>query len=370
MGALYTRYFGDSRRCGCIDGTVSAGGDIVWQRPIDISASARARLVLSSGDTLIVDGLQDIFAFSPEGDRLWKRSKWPSTQIALQNSQIYYTSPGRKTRMEAVTIANEPKITDYLIPDVGDDAHLTLFEPIEKGLIAQVQYGPKPDIDTSELVVYQTTGKRPMYDWSRCYPHLSSPLLPVLCHAQRRLVTSIPGEILVFDLDSEAVSPEPIAHYPFPLGSATAWVSCDDDGNLYWSGRDEAGVHLVVTDFDGQVKRRFDSLGTPGVPPLDPTAPPVVAGLKTFLLTPGHVLAVEGEEMAWYFTPLRGLLRACTALTNGSVLVTTSDTVYYLNERGEIVFDVVVDELIVTPPVIDTAGKVYVASAETLYAIG
>lgn len=371
MADVYTRYYADSRHCGCIDGTVTAAGDIDWLRPIDEPEvrRAKARLVLSSGDMLIVDGFGEFFAFSPEGERLWRRRKWPVTQIALQDDKVFYTSPTRKTRMEAVTLTNEMSLKDYRMPDVGEDAHLVLFEPLPIGLIAQVQYAPQPDNDTSEVVVYQTTGKKPGYDWTRNYPHKTSPLLPLTCHRQRRLVTSIPGEALVFDLDSEATLPDPVARFPFPLAEATAWVSCGDDGNLYWSGCDGDATHLVVTDMAGEPVRHFRSAGTPGVPPLKPTAPPIVAGERVYMLTPGHLLAVEGEELVWHFVPLRGLLRGCTALADGSVLVTTSDTVYYLNAEGEIVFDVVVDELIATPPVIDSSGRVYVASAETLYAI-
>ncbi|UCD17305.1 MAG: PQQ-like beta-propeller repeat protein, partial [Candidatus Zixiibacteriota bacterium] len=286
------------------------------------------------------------------------------------NNLVYLFSRDYINYLEAVNPENELKIEGAPIPDVGEDAHLVMLEPTDDGLIAQVQYTDQPDFVTSEVLVYMITHDSPIYAWCKGFPERESPLVPFVCTRLRRLVTSLPGEALVFDLDSREDTPEPVFRYPFPLGDGTVWISCGTDGNIYWAGYNSNSTLLAATDFSGEQVWRWESAGVVSLPRRNPIAPAIISPDGVFLLTPKSLLAIKDGRLKWVFESVRGEFRECTALADGTVLLTTWDTLYRLNDRGEILFSEIMDEPLATPPVVDDKGRAYVASAETLYAIG
>jgi len=370
MAGLYTKYFGDSRHSGYISGSTAAAGELAWIRPIDeVGGQAEARLVLSSGEIVIIDGMNEIFAFSPDGRRLWRRRKYYGTQVALQDGMLYYTTAGKKDRMEAVDLNNSLRLENFLIPDVGSRSYIVLFEPTEKGLIAQVQYASQPDMGTASFVVFHSPIRGFDYDWCRGFQRSQSPLVPLVSFEHRRLVTTIPWEAIVLDIDAAVPMPEPAARFPLPFKKGTAWVSCGADGSLYWVGHNDQGLHLMVTDFGGNQIWSWSSADSSAVPPLWPIAPPILSTERAHILTREYLLALSKGTILWRFASAQSALRACTALADGTLLLTSGGTLYHLNEAGEILFDIKLDEPPVSAPVIDKNGRIYLAGPETLYAI-
>ncbi len=373
MGDLYTHYYANSRHSGYVEAPSSAFGNSAWSRRIDDNdpPNFRARLLLTCGETVIVEGYGAIAAFDGKGQRLWKRSKWPGTQVVLINDRVYYTSEKQVNRFESIDLKNDIRQQDRHIPGVGSQDYLVLFEPSKEGLVAQVQFTNESDEVTCEMMVYQDTEKNLGFDWSMGFPGIVSPLIPLVCTDTRRLVTSIPGETLVFDLDAERNNPGPRERFPFPLGDHTCWVSCGPDGVLYWTGSDSEGLKIVATAANGKIEWRWCSGDEFNLTLArsNPVAPPIVTPERVYILTPRNIIALQKDIMLWNFESVRGEFYACTALSDDTILVTTRDTIYRLNGLGEIMFDLVFDEPIVTPPVIDSAGRVYVAGRETLHAI-
>jgi len=373
MADLYTRYFANSRHNGFVEASSDAAGNIAWRRriPSGENQQAEARLLLSSGNVVVIDGMREIFAFNANGERLWHRPKRPGTQIALQNGLIYLFTQECSNFLEAVTLAGEIKIEGAPVPDVGEAAYVVIMEPTEDGLVAQVQYTDLPDFPTGEALVYRVVNSEQsgVYAWSRGYPQQESPLVPFVCTQLRRLVTSLPGEALVFDLDTKEREPEPIARFPFPLGDKTVWLSCGGDGHIHWLGYDSQAVYLAVTDLDGEPIHQWNSEKITNLHRCNPIIPTIVTPDRLYVVTPRNLLAIRDNQLEWNFESPRGEFRECTALADGTVLATTWDTLYRLNDKGQIMFDEILDEPLVTPPVVDEKGLIYVAGAETLYAL-
>ena len=373
MADVYTRYYANPRHNGYVEASSNAVGNVAWRRRIHTgeNGQAEARLILSSGNVVVVDGMRELFAFNASGDRLWHRPKRPGMQVALHDGLVYLFAHEYGNYLEAVSLAGEVKKEGVPIPDVGEAAYLVIMEPTEDGLVAQVQYTDQPDFVTSEVLVYRLSSAETagLYAWSKGFPQRYSPLVPFACTQLRRLVTSLPGEALVFDLDAKDEEPEPMARFPFPLGDKTVWISCDGDGHIHWLGYDPNAVHLAVTDFNGETVHQWNSEGITTLHRRNPIAPAVITPERTYLVTPRNLLAISDNKLAWNFESPRGEFRACTALADGTVLATTWDTLYRLNDRGEIMFDEILDEPLVTPPVVDEKGMIYVAGAETLYAL-
>ena len=257
---------------------------------------------------------------------------------------------------------------DFWIPDVGDDAYLVLFEPFQKGLIAQVQYRPVDPEEKPGFIVYKIRQSSPGYDWSKSYENEQSHLSPVINLGKRLLVTTTKKEVLVFNTDSRDQEPEPLARFSLPLGDGTIWVSCGADGSLYWSGVEKGIAVLAATDSNGDKKWRWQAGLRLGPERSKPVAPPIVTPDRVFLLTKKNLFVVKDGRLLWSFEAKEANFTSGTALADGSILIAEGNTLHRLNAQGNSLFQASINEVIVTPPVIDGEGNIYVASPETLYA--
>jgi len=77
---------------------------------------------------------------------------------------------------------------------------------------------------------------------------------------------------------------------------------------------------------------------------------------------------VKDGNLLWSFEAKEGNFASGTALADGSILIVEGNKLHRLDAQGNSLFVVSVDEPIVTPPVVDISGQIYVASKETLYA--
>ncbi|MEE9443239.1 MAG: PQQ-binding-like beta-propeller repeat protein [candidate division Zixibacteria bacterium] len=369
MSDIYSRYFANSRHDGWVNQNVTSGGDIAWRRIItgDEKVSAESRLLLSSDNQIVVDGMRKIFVYSSEGLQLWKRDKYYGCQVALQNDLINYRSADSVNLIHAVSVVDGKKAHDIFLSGITKNSDLVFFEPLEKGLVAQLQYTSSHDKPSDEMLIYLLTGTMPGFDWSCIFKGNRSPLIPLADIENRRFVTSIQGELVVFDLDSQNRTPEPVSQFPFPLEQHTAWMSCGKGGKLYFAGCGPKGLEVAIAEFNGELTAHSENLD---IPPVKPIAPPILSDEHVFILTSSMLIAIKDGAVDWTFKPLRGNLLFGTALSDGSILVASTDMVYHLNEAGEYYFETVIDEPIVTPPVVDGNGQVFVASRDTLYAIG
>lgn len=142
MLILYSQLFANGCNTSYVDATVQAEGIIKWQKTIcgKSEEKAEARSLLSMDDLILAEGLQSIYAFTNEGKELWTRRKWYGTPVVFYKGLLYFTSAERKSRMEAVDLSNQIHIRDFWMPNVVEDSYLSLFEPLENGLIAQVKF--------------------------------------------------------------------------------------------------------------------------------------------------------------------------------------------------------------------------------------
>jgi len=377
MTDLYTHYFANSRHDGFVEAPSTAVGNPAWSRRIDSAdpPNIGARCLLTCGENIIIDGHSKIVAFSSRGGRLWERNKWPGTQVVVKKELVYYTSAKQVDRFESVDMNNDIRQEGRHIDGVSDQDYLVMFEPSKEDIVAQVQYTSQPDEVTCEMMVYRDTDKNLGFDWALGFPGKQSPLIPLVCHDSKQVVTSIPGEALVFDLDAANNSIGLKKRFQFPLGDHTSWVSCGPDGTIYWCGGDSEGLKVTATSPDGKPVWQWcsgDDFDLHIIRTV-PIAPPVVTPEFVYLLTPRNLIAIRRDKstefVQYNFESLRGEFYACTALEDGVVLLTTRDTITQLNEKGEVMFDYLFDEPIVTPPVVDSMGRVYVAGREMLHAI-
>lgn len=365
--ALYSQRFANARMSGGVPVACSARGTLAWSLPLARNTKVEARGLLVAGDTVFVDALQSLIACAPNGSRLWEREKFYGAPVAIRDGLIFYTSAARRSRMAAVDLNNQPRFEDMWIPDVGEQCSLVLFDPFERGLVAQVQFSDVPDADEQEVMLYRRVDGELGHAWSCRFPHGRATLPPIVCHEQGRIVSAVDGEAVILDPSASQRVAQPLARFPLPFGLDTRWVSADAAGNLHWCGSDKRCPSLCITDLSGKELWRWNTWdrlrGEDTI-----VAPPVLGAGRVHVVTTRAVYTIATGRTLWTYSAPAALAGA-TALGDGSLVVSGARHLVRLDAAGQRIFELPFDEPLVTPPVVDGAGHVYVASTGTLYAV-
>ncbi|MHC4862514.1 MAG: outer membrane protein assembly factor BamB family protein [Planctomycetota bacterium] len=88
---------------------------------------------------------------------------------------------------------------------------------------------------------------------------------------------------------------------------------------------------------------------------------------RVYALT--NVLAIEQGNLLWEYEVKDEILRQGSSLADGSILVTAGKTIVHLDRDGKQLLSVSLENEILTPPVVDTEGNIYVATASHLVKI-
>jgi hypothetical protein len=244
---------------------------------------------------------------------------------------------------------------------------LVLFEPDAETLLAQVQFVGNPHGAPPHFLVYRARLGDLWFDWCRDVEAPSSPIIPLVCLERRRLVTSNAGQILVMDLDASVRTPEPAAQFPFPLEEATHWVSCSQDGVLHWCGQADAGLNACATDLTGALLFVVPDSET-GKIAGRPCAPPLIGKDRHWILSTASLVCFREGRVVWQLEAKETIFGLATALADNSVLLAAANRLIRVDESGQTMFDIVFEEELNTPPIVDSTGRIYVASKEMLYA--
>lgn len=369
MSAIYSRFFANSRRSGSVLVASAAVGKFVWSRRISRAADkpAEARLLLSAVDRIIVDGMNELYLFDRNGNQIYALPRWYGCQVALDDDRLAFTTVARKDRMQIVDLQGRTVVDDLRIPGLIDQSSLVLFEPGESEFYAQIQFAGDIHGAPPFFMVFKAPLNDPWFDWVIDVPAPSSPIVPLVNYEARYLATANAGEILVLDLNSRQRETQPIARFPFPLETATHWMSSAADGALYFTGRGEHGIGICSTDAGGGLSFVVGDDVAARLPGR-PVSPPLLAPDRYWVLTSGALACLQRDKLLWLHEARETTFGMATALADHSVLVVAVNRLIRVSSAGEIMFDVVFEEELNTPPVVDQTGRVYVASKEMLYA--
>ena len=344
-----------------------AGGQVAWSSQLDFaSPQAKADLLISEGH-VVVTGADEIILFSSGGDRLWKRVKRMGSPAAVANGLIYYES--REHYLEAVGRENQPALDKAPFPSVdSDEFEVTLLWPRRTDFVSAV-YLAEPTYDTEEsevdapepeLSLRLTNYGDIIGKWGEDYEGVPE-LIPLYIPELENLVFSI-GEVVTVDLKLE----QETSRFKAPLEPLVDW-SGDSAGILCITGYHDDRKTLLAISLDGQEKWRWTDVENPDR--WVAAQPPIRSGRRVYALTSNRVLAIEQGRLLWEYQVKQGPAKHGSSLADGSVLVTAGRTLVHVDPSGNERFSVSVDKDILSMPVADAAGDIYVATATHLVKI-
>lgn len=358
--------FAGPRRDSVVPVTSSATGAIRWTQDLTPETVGARDLLVWDGHVLVV-GPSVMALHGRDGGLLWERSHREKSPVAVANGLVYLETPAYF--LKSVRLSNEVVLDDAPLPGIsGSETFLELLWPREGDFIITTTM-PDPTYDSEDdappptpylSVIRVIYGSRVGALSKNCDGTLALPALFV--PEKSRCLCAADAKLISVDVDEGTD-----ARFVSPIERPLNW-SADHSGKVALAGTHHDVLTLVAIDLDGNEQWRFtDPSATDfwatGQPPVGAASGRLVA------LTSQRVLAFDAGQLAWQVDLRSESPRRATMLGDNAVLVTSGKNLRKLDANGQEVFVVELPDAIVTSPVVDAAGTIYVATATQLIAI-
>lgn len=367
---LYVQIFANSLNNSYVDIIAGNEGKVVWRQEIfqaDEENNSVGFLLTSGKHIFVVTGMK-IFGYDSSGKLLWDRATWIHSPVKIRDKKLYFLAEDSKSTLQAVDFENNKVMDDLWIPELVAVSYLTLLEPLENGIIAQVQYRPDPDSGEYSFVIYRMEMGKLGMEWERTYEQERSKVIPVVDISNQLLVTSTMKDVLVFHLQNSTKFPDPMGTFPLPQGDNSIWLSLSNL-ELFWLGQRENQTRLNVTDIKGNLIWQWASDEADFDRYAYPIQPAIVSPDICFILTHKKLYALRKGNLLWEIDSDNVDFSFATAVAGSSVIVAKGSEILLINSKGKIEFQLDIEEKIVTAPVVDENGNIYVAGEDHLYCI-
>ncbi|MFH0727355.1 MAG: hypothetical protein V2B19_13585 [Pseudomonadota bacterium] len=370
--STYPVNFASPRRDCAIPATTSAKGAIAWSHETGKTASANwPPAILIWGSHVLVTTFADMVLFDRSGKILWEKGKQGGTPAAVANGLVYYKN--KTLFLDAVNLNNEAVLQQAPFPSaMSKDVVVHILWPGDKDFIAAVYWpgeaevadGDDPD---TKLRPPEVTGVRNAYgttyrEWGATYKGPPR-LLPLLLPELNRLVL-VTDEVIRLDVAGE----KELSRFKLPLGEVVDW-SVDSREIYYLTSYEAKNKVLLALSAEGRELWRWTDKDHPD----DPWArrqPPIQAWQgRIQVLTERWVLTLKEGKLLWAIETKGETIRHGSALADGSLLVTAGKTLSHIDVDGRKFFSVQLDKDILSPPVVDAEGNIYVATESHLVQI-
>jgi hypothetical protein len=339
---------------------LSAKGTLAWKLEYntqDIPGGANS-LIMLDDSKLILDHSIVYFVVDAFNQKvLGSQIKSTNTFIIPINEQEFYAFSGYRLYKSKYETFQTPPDDDYFIIGLGDNSVLTFFIPKDDAYISGIQEFGNPNMPERRFVILEKNYVGYNVKWSLAFNGMI-PKPPV----------SIDGNFVVAQnnlisiVDSTGKAKE-IKVEILPIS-----CSIGADNLIYMVCRIKNKSFIKAMDFDGNI--RWECATSIA----QPNQPPIVSKESTvFLIGSSKVEAFANGGKLWEFQLIGSdIERQLASVSNdGMLLVSDCDKLFCINKAGEQVwaFKVAKGETIMTQPVLDSVGKVFIATDKKVLAI-
>ncbi len=368
MENLYPVIFADAGRSCFINSKSSGKGVTGWEAALNDKASVPYNpiSILVASRQLYVYSDSLVTAFNLAGNRLWSRPIRPGSPVGIAGEVIYFRKNDKIDLLGAVTAGGQELSKTLWLLESDQSCRPIYIMPLADDFLAvSLCVGP-PEGQPPVFIPYRKKYETETFLWSDRFDG-TPPLMPLYISGQDRMIVFSTSEIVIYNAGASKWQPEITSRFPLPLKKIIQ-ASCDSAGNLYLIGDENGVITLVAMNLDGEIKWRWtggpaDSYPSNGQPPvLGPDGSIYVASGMT-------LVTVKDGRTVREFPIEKKIISFCTALADGSVLVTAEDAIFRVDAAGQLTFGLSFDHKILTPPVVDEGGNVYIALSDKLIRI-
>ena len=366
--SLYPVIFADTRRSSFINTTSLCEGKISWQKNLadNDELTFYPRAILISGNLIFAYSNDFIAAFNTNGIKKWTRNIRPGSPVSIDNNLIYYRNPEAYDELSAVTFDNKTEDKKMWLLE-SDDACTPLYiEPLESSFLALCQCISPPEQGKSMFLYYKKEYTTENFTWvENIYGRTQIP--PLHFTESDHFVVFAPGEIIIYNSAAKKNGDNIINHFQYPLKTIIS-ASGDKDGVIYLFGENED--RLVLSAMDQTGKERWNWLGPPKSFSLKFKQPPIIGVNNSIHLIIGtRVITIrEGQILNEYSTG-NEQIDYCSAIADGSIFISADNWLYQIDSNGLERIKIQIDDKILTPPVIDSEGNVFISTSNKIIKI-
>ncbi|MDD4051139.1 MAG: hypothetical protein PHR28_04465 [candidate division Zixibacteria bacterium] len=361
---VYPKIFADYRQSSFQTQTTSAAGDQLWLTPNPdtsmanvprVIAVAAAGLIVQYGDRFRMIGL--------DGTVKWEMTNDPGVPAFVADTAIYYRATNRF--LQGVTFDKRTVLTDFAIPRCRDRGGVPMVQARGDNhfLIQTFNAAPEVIVDSPpeqpdyNLMLMGPDGLTD-WDWMREFEGTALPAL-VTSDNVKAVLLNTTSLVTVFDI----ATGKTIDSFEVPkAGFLQASLDRRD--------------RLVVALYGAKAQPQLDCYSLSGdlvwSCPLSPAErrayrqPPAVDGDNRIAYIWGDTLLVvaEGTVLWRHAVPAGRFVPYVTVLGDNSLLLAAANALVHLDKDGVLLFETYLkpEVAITTPPVVDTAGRVYVGT--------
>ncbi len=360
----YPVKYASLRRDCYIDVASSGRGKTSWAIPMKLPEGESPDHILIFDNRVVVVSERHLNFFDSAGAHLALLSIRPMSFAVVEDGRLYYQSEtyylcasdamGRSLLNETyLPLASEP----YL--------YVRLFWPGETDFLSVIQNAGRGRMPPA-VAYYRNRYGDTFATWEKKQDGQLE-LSPLLLPNRRRLLLSFSQRVMVVDTNTG----DTLSKLSLSVDEMHDW-SADVNGSIYILGKEPPAVPskrprsvLLAVGPDGG--KRWQWAGAAGKVRWVEGHPPVIGKDGTvYLLIETAVLAIRKGMLVWDYacTP-----RYATALADGTLLVTSGRQLIRLSSQGDELFSVGLEAHPLTPPVVDAAGDIYVATSDRLIKI-
>jgi hypothetical protein len=362
----YPVQFADPRRSSYIPFSATCIGAVEWEKPLSKGDEPPFNPlgILVGQQVIVAYSERRAVCFSPEGSKLWTRDIFFRSPVWLVEDTVYYQSPQHIDRLGAVTREGRDVKSTLRILDANDVCSPVYLQPEAGGFYALCICRPAREVGPPFSKFYRKQYEPQEYDWVGDIKS-KPPVLPLLIPELKRFVVFSDSEVLVCNSDTKEIVAEEVKRFALPLEALQC--SAGKNGELYVIGREKRSTVFVALSLEGKELWRYG--GTLGMRD-DPKQAPLVGSDGTIFLAGGSTVVAlqKGRVIHQYSTEGESIV-AASVLSDGSLLVTAGKRLYQFMAEGGVQMSVKFDDPPLTPPVVDSRRRVYVATAKSLFKI-
>ncbi len=367
MTKQYNMIFADSRRSSYMSIKSISSGQVEWEADLSKNEAASSpKAVLVSEEFLVVYSGTHIAAYTNQGKRLWTKDIIFGSPVSIAEGKVFFrekTAP--IDELSAVLLDGTPVDATMIILDSYASGLPVYIEPLADTFIAMCAITGGVEDGSPEVVFYRKAYNSEDYIWVSEFVG-QAPISPLHIRETNRFVVFTARDILVYN-SSPPEREQELYRYPHPVPQLLE-ASASQDDILYILGTEEDKVSLAALAVDGEELWRYSGIPYHGYTTY--LKPPILGPDSSVHVVAGfHLTTIKDGQLVRRFSTEKGEISFGTALADGSILLVAGMTLLQVDSEGKVILEVSFEEVLLTPPVVDQEGKIYVASAQKLYKI-
>ena len=348
--------FSNSQLNSLLSYDLSAKGLLVWKLEYNqnnITGNAIS-LILLDDARAILDYSSVFFAINTFNQKvLGYRNKSENAFIILGEGQDFYSFQGyrlEKLRFDDFQASLEKR---YFVPGLSEYSRLALFIPKSDTFIAGVQGTGDPKYHTPIFALREKQYKVSSSMWYLAYNGFAA-MPPVSIDGN--VVVAMNNLIRIIGIDGNIKKEIEGKFAPF-------CSSIGVDNIIYLFCKTELDYVIRAMDFDGNIKWECPTSIT------KPNQPPIVSNESiVYIIGSSKVEAFANGEKLWDFELIGNSRQLASVSRDGMLLVSDGNRVICLSKTGELSWKIQSGsgETFMTQPVLDSVGKVFVATDKSI----